>query len=181
METTTTQEETKPIEAPKNEPPPVAENTEKKEVGPPKPEVVQKKPIPKPQQKFIVSKILKDRKKQGEEQLLVVYSHEKSEKGHWVAKSTVDNPTLIEEYFAQKAKEKAEGAAKKGQMRQLQEIYGIVPKNGKISLFEVKFKDSEKREYVPISLMHKHYSKMLISFYESHIEPQTPTIEELPQ
>ena len=88
---------------------------------------------------------------------------------------------MIEEYFAQKAKDKAEATGKKTQMRQLQEIYGVVPKNGKINLFEVKFKDSEKKEYVPVSLMHKHYSKMLISFYESHIEPMTPTLAELPQ
>lgn len=127
--------------------------------------------------KLIVSKILKDRRKLGEEQLLVVYSHEKGEKGHWVPQASLDCQELIDEYFAKKAKDKSEGS-KKSQARQIVEICGIIPKDGKIFSFEVLFKDTGKKEIVPVSTMHKHYTKQLLSFYESHIEPQQ--VKELP-
>lgn len=120
--------------------------------------------------KNIVSKIMKDRRKHGEEQLLVVYSHEKGDKGHWVPRASLDCHELIDEYFVQKSKNKPEGN-KKFQTRQIAEICGIIPKDGKIYSFEVLFKDSSKKEFVSVQNMHKHYAKQLINFYEAHIEP----------
>ena len=133
------------------------------------------KKSPTAEKKRVVSKIKKNRRKHGEEQLLVIYSHEKSEKGHWVARASLDCNDLIEEYFENiKAQ-----SPKKSTTREIEEILGIVPKNGKISSFEIRYKDSGKIGYISAATMRKRYCDQLLSFYEEHIQPEhTPEISE---
>lgn len=126
-----------------------------------------------------IASIKGGRKKAGEQYYCVVYEGQSSDKGHWFREVDLDCKDLIQAYEQSRIMAKVEAKeAKKKQAevdgvpatknKKVVEIYGFVAERP--DSFLVKFSGSAKPEIVSKSFLYSHAAKLLLTFYENHIQ-----------
>jgi hypothetical protein len=115
----------------------------------------------------VVSEIKNRRKKKGDVQYLVVYESDKSDRGHWVSSDELKCPGLIQQYETKAASPRPELPS--AEKRKVTEILGLTSGPDEI-LYVVRFSYGPREKVVRRAFLHKHCSKLLLSFYESNLK-----------
>jgi hypothetical protein len=114
----------------------------------------------------VVVEIKNRRRKKGDVQYLVVYEGDKSDRGHWVSLDELNCPGMIQQYETRVAWPKAEPPS--AEKRKVTEILGLTRGPDEI-LYVVRFNNGPREKLVRKGFLHKHCSKLLLSFYESNL------------